>query len=173
MVGVMAFAYLASLAARHPSPGVAQIVALASPARENDTATIAPSPTPQPTRTPLPLNPTFTPTLPDPLPTHELVRAHLSYYWPPLGQINCDYECEHIANGDDWKLWVGKGLACPSEYPLGTIFLIIGIEWQCVDRGDAIVKNSDGSIWLDLLLSKMPDGLAWGSIRIVEVRRGG
>jgi hypothetical protein len=102
-----------------------------------------------------------------------LVRAHLSFYWPPFGQINCDYECEHIANGDDWKTWVNKGLACPSEYPLGTVFLVMGKEWQCVDRGDAIVKNSDGSIWLDLLLSKMPDGLAWGSIRIVEVRRGG
>lgn len=132
------------------------------------------SPTPpKPTETILPATTQPAATQPVPSPTPELVRAHLSYYWPPFGEINCDYECEHIANGDGWQKWVGKGVACPVEYPLGTVFIIMGKEWTCVDRGDAIVRNNDGSIWLDLLVLGMPDSLAWGSIRTVEVRAKG
>lgn len=108
---------------------------------------------------------------PTPVPTRESVKAHLSWYWPPFGDINCDYECEHIANGDDWKTWVGKGLACPMQYPLGTVFVVMGEEWTCVDRGEAIVVNQDGTIWLDLLVSGMPYGIPWGSVRTVEVRK--
>lgn len=100
----------------------------------------------------------------------ETVQAHLSNYWPPYGDINCDYECAHLANGDRWQKWVGKGLACPLEYPLGTIFVVRGQEWVCIDRGERIVVNSDGTIWLDLLLPFMPHDLAWGSVFTVEVR---
>ncbi|HVN55223.1 MAG TPA: hypothetical protein VMT46_12895 [Anaerolineaceae bacterium] len=113
--------------------------------------------------TPVPLS--------QPSPTPEIVLSHLSFYWPPLGNINCDYECEHIANGDVWQKWVGKGVACPTRYPLGTIFVIMGDEWECVDRGEAIVIKKDGSIWLDMLLPAMPKGVAWGAIQPVEIRR--
>jgi hypothetical protein len=104
-------------------------------------------------------------------PTREVVRAHLSYYWPPFGDMNCFHDCAHVANGDDWQNWVGTGLACPSIYPLGTVFMIMGEEWRCVDRGEAITVNKDGTIWLDLLISRMPYGLAWGAVRSVEIRR--
>lgn len=104
-------------------------------------------------------------------PTRDLIQAHLSWYWPPYGGMNCDVECEHLANGDDWQKWEGKGLACPSRYPLGTVFVIMGEEWQCVDRGEAIVVNKDGTIWLDMLVYGMPYGMAWGSVRTVEIRR--
>jgi hypothetical protein len=103
--------------------------------------------------------------------TNEAVLAHLSFYWPPLGDMNCDYECAHIANGDRWQKWVGIGVACPIRYPLGTVFVIMGSEWKCVDRGEAIVVNPDGSIWLDMLLPQMPKGIAWGTIQLVEVHR--
>jgi len=114
---------------------------------------------------------TALPPQPSPSPTREVVLSHLSFYWPPLGDINCDHECEHIANGDEWKQWVSKGLACPPHYSLGTVFVINGDHWVCVDRGEAIVVNEDGSIWLDLLVPTMPYGLAWGSIQTVEVQR--
>jgi hypothetical protein len=104
--------------------------------------------------------------------TPETVQAHLSNYWPPYGDINCDYECAHLANGDRWQKWVGKGLACPLEYPLGTIFVVRGQEWVCIDRGERIVVNPDGTIWLDLLMPFMPHDVAWGSVFTVEVRHG-
>lgn len=106
-----------------------------------------------------------------PTATPETLQAHLSNYWPPYGDINCDYECAHLANGDRWQKWVGKGLACPLEYPLGTIFVVRGQEWTCIDRGERIVVNTDGTIWLDLLLPFMPHGVAWGTLFTVEVRR--
>ena len=116
----------------------------------------------------LPSQPALTVT---PTPLKELIRAHLSYYWPPFGEINCDTECEHIATGDDWHAWVGKGVACPVEYPLGTVFIVMGDRWECIDRGEAIVVNSDGSIWLDFLNLGMPYPIAWGTVRTVEVLR--
>jgi hypothetical protein len=85
--------------------------------------------------------------------------------------MNCDIECEHIATGEDWNKWVGKGVACPPEYPLGTIFIVQGDTWQCIDRGEAIIVNPDGSIWLDFLNLGMPYPIAWGSVRTVEIRR--
>ncbi len=103
--------------------------------------------------------------------TPEILKAHLSFYWPPLGDINCDYECEHLANGDIWQKWNGTGIACPEEYSLGTEFIIMGDEWKCVDRGDAIVTNPDGTIWLDMLTPYMPYGLGWGAVKQVEVIR--
>jgi hypothetical protein len=121
----------------------------------------------------LPALPSLTPTTEFPTlePTRETVRAHLSYYWPPFGDMNCFHDCLHVANGDAWQKWVDIGLACPSIYPLGTVFMIMGEEWTCVDRGEAITVDKDSTIWLDLLVSRMPYGLAWGSVRSVEVRR--
>ncbi len=131
------------------------------PAAFTQPATALPLPTLQADATPVPSK----------TPSPEMALAHISFYWPPLGDINCDYECEHIANGDVWQKWVGRGVACPTIYPLGTVFVIMGNEWECVDRGEAIVVNRDGSIWLDLLLPTMPKGVAWGTIEPVEIRR--
>jgi hypothetical protein len=49
--------------------------------------------------------------------------------------------------------------------------MVMGDEWKCIDRGEAIVVNSDGSIWLDFLNLGMPYPIAWGSVRTVEVKR--
>lgn len=131
------------------------------------TSTSTPIPLPA---TPIP-SPTATPWYRIDTPTPELVQAHLSFYWPPYRDMNCDVECEHLANTDDWQQWVGEGVACPGEYELGTVFVIMGQKWQCVDRGGAIVTNADGSIWLDMLMPYMPYGIAWGTVSEVRVIR--
>lgn len=118
------------------------------------------------TETPLPTSWYFLNT-----PTPEVVQAHLSFYWPPYRDMNCDVECEHLANMDDWQQWVGKGVACPIEYDIGTVFVIRGQKWTCVDRGGAIITNEDGSIWLDMLMPYMPYGIAWGTLSDVRVIR--
>lgn len=98
------------------------------------------------------------------------VPAHISYYWPEYGGINCDATCDDLADGSDWHGQEGLVLACPSEYPFGTIFQIGGTFWVCRDRGQAIVTNADGTIWLDVLYPYMPfKGVAWGSVLTVGV----
>ncbi|MEN6410619.1 MAG: hypothetical protein ABFD44_13020 [Anaerolineaceae bacterium] len=146
--------------------------------RSEAVAELAASPVaPASTRSPTPSavlpasTPTATPWYRIDTPTPELVQAHLSFYWPPYRDMNCDVECEHLANADDWQQWVGKGVACPGEYELGTVFVIMGQKWKCVDRGGAIVINADGSIWLDMLMPYMPYGIAWGTVSEVRVIR--
>ncbi len=103
-------------------------------------------------------------------------QARISYYWPPYGGINCDRdldgveECDYMASGQRYEDWVGKGLACPVEFPIGTQFEINGQLWMCVDRGGAIVSLPDGTIWLDLLSPVMPYGWDWGRIETVQLR---
>ena len=127
--------------------------------------------TPIPTHT---LMPTITPTMtmtPAPV-TPELLLFKLSFYDPDiahwfkgtasyveLAEVNCavydftnDRCVSHMSNGDDFRLWYGKGVACPPGYVLGDIIRVIyptqlAGDWVCVDRGGAIV---DG--YLDFLL---------------------
>jgi hypothetical protein len=64
--------------------------------------------------------------------------------------VNCwDYdlaagECKSAtASGQDFRDWWGKGLACASEFPLWTVFVVIeppelAGRWTCIDRGPAV-----------------------------------
>lgn len=84
--------------------------------------------------------------------------ANVTWYDPALGGVNCDDSCAHMAAGDPVADWYGRALACPSEFALGTRFIITGSrwgladgEWTCLDRGSSIVIREDGVIRLDLL----------------------
>ncbi|MEM5878815.1 MAG: hypothetical protein QXF12_08135, partial [Candidatus Aenigmatarchaeota archaeon] len=77
---------------------------------------------------------------------------YLTYYNPLRGGINCDEECEMTASGiriitngekrtDYWFDGRRGGVACPQEYPFGTIFKINDIEFVCIDRGGAIING--------------------------------
>ena len=86
-------------------------------------------------------------------------KAKLSWYWPPLLGANCavakNNECvSRMASGHSWKKWVGRAVACPEEYPFGTVFIIDGRRWVCMDRGGAITRINNNTIWLDLLTEK-------------------
>lgn len=92
---------------------------------------------------------------------YEVERAKISHYWPPLGGPNCsnfvDGECvSHMASGLRWQDYVDTAVACPAEYPFGTRFLVFGKLWTCLDRGGAIIRTNDNSVWLDLLTPTTP-----------------
>jgi hypothetical protein len=87
------------------------------------------------------------------------LRAKISWYWPPLLGPNCavvkNGQCvSRMASGQPWQKWVGRAVACPSEFPFGTEFLINGKRWVCLDRGGAIKRVNNNTIWLDMLTSK-------------------
>lgn len=130
------------------------------------TATHLPTSTPPPT-------PTLWPTL-EPL-TGGRVWIRLSYYWPPLGGPNCanfdrvNKVClSATASGEAWELWVDRGLACPTEFWLYTIFTIDGKDYSCIDRGELVVKHPDGSYWVDILTST--PWFHYGELRKAYVR---
>ena len=161
----------------------------------NDMQVIAPTQTPWViTATPAP-TPTITPTawyanlyIPlvpgiatNPNRTYdELQYAKLSYYYPPYAyediayEINCDkvngvLECEHMASGQLTADYIGEAVACPVEYPFGTVFEIMGGFYTCRDRGGAIVRIDEQTIWLDILYPYMPNGAYWGQEEVVKV----
>ena len=118
----------------------------------------------KPTSTELP-----TPTAePEPTATAEhegqRVQVRLSHYWPPLLGVNChpanvhSGQCHARLYGKEWQEWVGVGLACPMEWPLGTEWHIpaLGKTFICVDRGGAIQSLEDGSVFVDLLQPDIP-----------------
>lgn len=92
--------------------------------------------------------------------SYDTVQGIFSYYWPPLGGINCDIDCNYLAGGQPVKDYVMGGWACPVEFPLGQIIYIEEMELfgVCMDRGGAIVKDN-GRYWFDHL-NKYPE-LKW------------
>ncbi len=52
--------------------------------------------------------------------------------------------------GKKWEELNGQVAACPIEWPFGTKFNLLGVEWTCVDRGGAIAYV-DGIPWVDLM----------------------
>ena len=113
------------------------------------TATRTPTPTqtvtPTPTRTP---QPTTTP-------IHLDGFVKVSRYWPPLGGINCAFDRDgkclsRMASLLPWQNWVYKATACVPEWPFGTLVIIDGRTWICLDRGGRIVYDK-GVPWVDLL----------------------
>lgn len=95
----------------------------------------------------------------EPVPSTAQMRAKVSWYWPPLLGPNCavvrNGECiSRMASGQPWQNWIGKAVACPAEFPFGTIFIIDGRHWICLDRGGAITRINENTIWLDMLSNK-------------------
>lgn len=95
-------------------------------------------------------------------PGYKVVKGRYSWYYPPLGGINCDRngdgtaECDYLANGQPWGYWYGKGAACPFELPFGTRIHIVeyNLDLYCVDRGGEIVVDSEGYYWIDHLTNE-------------------
>lgn len=91
------------------------------------------------------------------------IVAHLSWYNPALCDvrpINClDPDNWWVmAAGSDARQWYNKALACPSEFPIGSTWIIKNSrngladgKYTCLDRGGMIVTKQDGSVVLDLL----------------------
>lgn len=106
-----------------------------------------------------------------------IVNARLSWYHPATcseSPINCFDSAVwwHTASGEDARHWYWRGLACPSEYAMGTRFVINGSrwgladgEWICIDRGGMIITHDDGSITLDLLT----DRPIWADVLPVQI----
>lgn len=126
------------------------------------TYTPYPTFTPYPTYTPYPIstNDTITNNTSIGYPDF-IVKGKISYYWPPLGGINCDSingveECDHVANGDLYTVWVGIGVACPESLPFFTRIYIpeIDRDFVCVDRGGLIYVDADNFYWFDILNSE-------------------
>ena len=100
--------------------------------------------------------------------------ALISHYQPWVGGTNCarfvNGQCvSATASGRPWQEGINKWLACPREFPFGTAFQLPGGEtFYCYDRGGKIVTNSDGSIWLDLLIDTPPP-VPYGTRMTVKV----
>ena len=55
-----------------------------------------------------------------------------------------------MASGLRWQDWVGRAVACPKEWPFGTVVVLDRQHWECLDRGGKI-KFVDGIAWVDFL----------------------
>lgn len=93
------------------------------------------------------------------LPVDFVIPGKYSWYWPPLGGINCDQvngidECLQMASGYHGADYVGIAWACPPEFPFGSVLHVreLGVWGKCLDRGSAIIKDIDGLYWFDQLL---------------------
>lgn len=96
------------------------------------------------------------------------IQLRISYYWPPLGGINCSrYEnqtdCSTLASGRRFADVVGIAVACPAEFPFGSVFIIDHYRFVCLDRGGAIVTQ-DGYSWIDILYPNLNKEYSWGQL---------
>lgn len=123
------------------------------------TPTVTPSPIPTFTNTPVPFPASSPfPTLSVSINTNEPVLLtynlsfydpHIGYYFPEIAGVNClefDYELRDCVSKvhhglDDYRMWLGKGAACPASLPYDAVFLVhepkelVGY-WRCIDTGD-------------------------------------
>ena len=81
-----------------------------------------------------------------------------SYYWPPKGGVNCSRFINgvcvsNMASGKPWNQYVGVACACPPEWAFGTIVVLDGNPYECLDRGGAIKYDSNGNTYIDFLTS--------------------
>jgi len=98
-------------------------------------------------------------------------QIRYSHYWPPLGGTNCSNFSNGVciskmASGEAWAPYVGRAVACPPEWPFGTVVELNGFQWVCKDRGGAI-KYVNGIPWVDFLEATAV--YAFGSIITVNV----
>lgn len=101
--------------------------------------------------------------------SYRVLKSKYSYYWPPFGGINCDYDCNYMASGQNPKDFIGIGWACDASIPFWTQIYIVELDiyGRCMDRGGAIVQDTDGLYWFDQLI-KFPM-LPFGSSMTVHV----
>jgi hypothetical protein len=113
------------------------------------------TPTPIPFQTSTPF---YTPTV---TPTPQVEIYQFSFYDPMIGRYfpgKADTNCadwrinkytgvgnchSDLSNGEPFKEWYGKGVACPPGLSLGQRFMVLSPEplageWECVDRGAGI-----------------------------------
>jgi hypothetical protein len=88
----------------------------------------------------------------------ETILIRYSHYWPPLGGVNCGNFVGGIcvskmASNKPWADYIGEAVACPKEMPFGTLIVLDGRVWTCLDRG-GMIKYVDGVPWLDFLMEK-------------------
>lgn len=93
--------------------------------------------------------------------------AHISHYTPWVGSspnysVNCfsfvNWEClSRTSSGEKWEDWLNRGVAAPATIPFWTKVILPGGEvFTVIDRGSKIIEETDGSIWLDLLVNNPP-----------------
>ena len=108
---------------------------------------------------------------PGPIAVGELVTIRYSRYDPALGGVNCarfvgGVCVSNMASGEPWAPWMERACACPPEWAFGTVVVLDGQRWTCMDRGGKI-KFVDSVPWVDFL-TRTPQ-YAYGQIIEVEV----
>ena len=92
---------------------------------------------------------------PGPVVVGELITIRYSRYDPALGGVNCSRfvggVCiSNMASGEPWAPWMELACACPPEWAFGTVVILDGQRWTCMDRGGKI-KYVNGIPWVDFL----------------------
>jgi len=92
---------------------------------------------------------------------YKIYEGKYSYYWPPLGGINCDVvdgreECEYMASGLLFKDYVGIAFACDPSIPMYSVVYVeqLNLWGRCLDRGSMIRQDQDGLFWFDHLIDE-------------------
>lgn len=100
----------------------------------------------------------------------DLGIVRITHYYPPYGGLNCfnfvdDYCISPMYSGKRWEDWMGRAMACPERFPIGSI---IGVDpygggtylwFPCLDRGGMIICNDDGLCVFDVLTDRPVDGM--------------
>jgi len=98
------------------------------------------------------------------------VNVRISYYWPPLGGINCSRyqnqtDCSRLADGSRFADNVGIAAACPIDWDFGSIVAFDGLRFRCSDRGGAIVYDpAIDAYWIDILYPNLEKRYFWGQV---------
>ena len=97
---------------------------------------------PVPTSTPVPVQ-------------TDMITVRYSRYDPALGGPNCSRFVNgvcisNMASGHPWVPYMESACACVPEWPFGTVVILDGKEWTCMDRGGKI-QIVNGIPWVDFL----------------------
>ena len=92
---------------------------------------------------------------------YQVYEGKYSYYWPPLGGINCDIvdgkeECKYMASGLIFSDYVGIAFACDQSIPMYSVIYVeqLNLWGRCLDRGSMIKRDEDGLFWFDHLIDQ-------------------
>lgn len=105
------------------------------------------------------------------LPIGDSIKVRYSHYWPAAGGVNCSRfvggKCiSKMASGKAWTAYIDEAVACPVEWAFGTVLLLDGKLYTCLDRG-GMIKYVDGIPWIDVLTEK--GAYPYGEIVTVQV----
>ena len=86
----------------------------------------------------------------------EIITIKYSHYNPALGGTNCSRFVNgvcvsNMASGRPWYPYLDKACACPPQWLFGTIIILDGDEYECLDRGGAIQFDVQGYTYVDFL----------------------